>query len=507
MAKPDLPYNPNAMRVMIIDEHDPMRKALRRILSGMGFASVVECLDGSDALKILAKTQVDLVITEIFMRKVDGFAVLKKIRSQDLGSDIPVIVVTGEASRDDIVKAANLGADEYVLKPFQMADITKKVTAVLTKYHSPPPLLRLLREGDKLALQGHHHDALKQYEAAERLDPKSPRAKFSKALMINALGQSLEALKILQESSHENPTYNKNFAAMADIYLHKNDTRAGINALKSELELNSKQVDRQILLANLLLNEGLFDEAILHFRTALLEDPKYKEALLGSGKAYEQSGNSEKAIYYYRRARRQHPKLTQALRMMVGVYERDKNLKGAIFELLDEINKNPTRHDARIVLAELHEKNDDLESAIKTIEEGLSRDNKSSVLLKGMAKLLINSGKIPDACEIMRQVLEIDGSESNILMYAETLMSDNRTLEAYQTLHRALEKPNDRQKVLVRLSESMKRLGYFAQAITTLEMALKAGGLTPEKIMKDDIKSMMPSVVNRRAGLGLKKIG
>ncbi len=507
MANVGLPYNPKTMRVMIIDEHDPMRKALRRIMSELGFGTVIECMDGSEAIKYLAKTQIDLVITDLTMRKIDGFTILKKIRSKDLGSDIPVIIVTGEASKEDIVKAANLGADEYVLKPFQRNDIAAKVLSVLTKHHSPPPLLKLLREGDRLALQGHHQDALKQYEAAERLDPKSPRAKFSKALMINALGHVHEALQILENSSQENPTYNKNFAAIADIHLHQNNVREGIEALKNELNLNSRQIERQILLADLLVSQSRFDDAIKHYRSALLENPKQKEALLGAGKAYEQSGNSEKALYYYRRARRQHPKLTQALQLMIEVYDKDKNLKGAIFELLDEIHKNPTRHDTRIVLAELHEKNNDLDSALKTIEEGLSRDNKATELLNSKAKLLVKSGKIPEACEIMRHVIEIDNCESNILTLAETILADGRPVEAYQALIGALEKPVDRQKVLACLAETMKRLGYFAQAITMLELALKTGGGLPAKVLLEDISIMKPGVFNRRAGLGLKKIG
>jgi two-component system chemotaxis response regulator CheY len=505
VIKPDLPYTPKTMRVMIIDDHDPMRKALRRILSGMGFGTIIECIDGGEALKTLSKSSVDLIISDIFMRKVDGFTILKKVRTQDIGADIPVIIVTGEATKEDIVKAADLGADDYVLKPFQISDIEKKVSAVLLKYYSPTPLLKLLREGDKLALQGNHLDALKLYEAATRLDPKSPRAKFSKALMLSTLGEPVEAVKILEESSKEHPAYNKNFAALADIHMYRNDPRSAIDAMRHELELNPRQIERQNLVANLLMNDGQYEEAIKHFKAALLENPKDKEAILGSGRAFQKLGNSEKALYYYRRARRQYPSLTKALRLMISVYEQDKNQKGAIFEILDEINKNPARFDARVVLSEIHASNDDMEGALKVIDEGLARDPKNLVLLKGKSKLLVEDGRVDEACELMKQVVDMDGSEANILAYAETVLSAARPLDAYMVLHRALASPKDRQKVLAKLAESMKRLGYFAQAITTLELALQAGGNMPPKVLREDIRSMMPGVNNRRTGHGLKK--
>lgn len=505
MTKVELPYNPKSMRVMIIDDHDPIRKALRRILSNMGFGTVIECIDGSDALKNMSKAPVDLIISDIFMRKVDGFTLLKKVRSQDLGADIPVIIVSGEATKEDIVKAADLGADDYVLKPFQISDIEKKVTAVLMKYHSPTPLLKLMREGDKLALQGNFHDALKQFEAATRLDPKSPRAKFSKALMINQLGQSSEAIKILRDSADENPAYNKTFGALADIHLKQKDPRSAIQALKRELELNPRQLERQILIANLLQQQGEYEEAIQHFKEALLESPKDKEALIGTGKVFQTMGNSEKALYYFRRARRQHPTMTKALRLMVEVYEQNKNTKGAIFELLDEINKNPGRYDARVVLAELYAAQEDFEGAIKIIEDGLNRDPKNPTLLRGKAKLLVDNGSIEEACQVMQAVIEFDGSEINILTYAETVLAAGRPLDANSVLVKALEHAKDRQKILAKIAESMKRLGYFAQAITTLQLALMAGGNIPPKVLRDDINTMMTVLSNRRSGGGLKK--
>ena len=495
------------MTVLVIDDQDPIRKAIRRILLGMGFGVVLESFDGIDAAKTLSKTPVDLVIADIYMRKVTGFQVLKKIRGQNFGADIPVIIVTGEGSKEDIVKAADLGADEYILKPFHIADIEKKVTAVLTKYHSPPPLLKLMRQGDKLSLQGQHKDALKLFEAAERMDPQSPRAKFSKALIMEKMGQTSEALKLLQDSAGANATYYKNYAAMADIHLNMKQNHQAIDALKSELELNPKQPPRQVLLADLLQSEGDFLGAINHYREALKENPKSKDALVGMGRAYENSGNDEKAVYYYRRARRQHPTLTKPLELIVQLFERQKNHRGAIVALLDEVRQNQGRTDARILLANLYIKYEELANGLKILDEGLSREPQNVILLKAKGKILLNANDTANACQIYKRVVALDPNDKHYMLLGLAFMHDRQYPEAYQSLFSALHSTQERQKVLTLVAEVLKRMGSPAQAATILLLAQNANGNIPAATLADDIKSLMPEILRKRSIHPVKKTG
>ena len=507
MLKQNLPFNPQTMTVMVIDDQDPIRKAIRRILLGMRFGIVLEAFDGSDALKILGKTPIDLVVTDIYMRSVTGFQLLKKIRNQNFGADLPVIVVTGEGSKEDIVKAADLGADEYILKPFHISDIEKKVNSVLTKYHSPSPLLQMLRQGDKLFLQGHHEDALKLFEAAERADPESSRAKFSKALVLDKLGQTGEALKLLRDSSASNPTYYKNFAAMADILLKMDQKTPAIEALKNELELNPKQTSRQVLLADLLLAAGDAVGAINHYREALKESPKNKEALLGMGKAYENSGNDDKAIYYYKRTRRQHQTLLKPLELIVQLFERQKNQRAAIVTLLDEVRQNQGRSDARVLLANLYVKYEQIPDAFKILDEGLTQEPQNVLLLKAKGRILLNSNDTSNAVQIYKRVLEIDPIDKHFVLYGLALMHDRQYPQAYQSLFSALKSTEEPQKVLIMIAEVLKRMGSPTQAVTTLHIARNASGVTPSAILADDIKALMPDVMANRSASKVKKTG
>jgi two-component system chemotaxis response regulator CheY len=505
MQKPALPFNPQAMTILVIDDQDPIRKAIRRILLGLGFGTVLEAFDGSDALKVLGKGPIDVVITDIYMRQLSGFEVLKKIRQQNFGADLPVIVVTGEGSKEDIVKAADLGADEYILKPFHIGDIEKKVLSVLTKYHSPSPLLKILRQGDKLFIQEHYTDALKQFEAAERMDPDSSRAKLCRALSLDKLGQRSEALKILRESSESNPTYYKNFAATADIYLDMSQTHPAIEALKNELELNPKQTLRQILLADLLLDAGDAIGAINHFREALKESPKNKDALLGMGRAYETMGNEEKAIYYYKRTRRQHPSLTKPLELIVRIYERQNNHRNAITTLIDEVRQNPGRADARILLANLYVKYDQLAEALKILDEGLQREPQNIQIMKAKGRILTNANDTANAVQIYQRVVGLEPTDKHYTLYGMALLHDRQYTDAYQAFFTALQETDDRQKMLTLIAEVLKRMGSPLQAATILQLAQKTPGNIPIASLADDVKALLPEVLRKRSIMLIKK--
>lgn len=499
--KIQLPYDPATMTVIVIDDQDPIRKAIRRLLTSLGFGKVLEFFDGSDALKAIAKEKltVDLIITDLYMRKVSGFQVLKKVRSQTYGSDVPIFVVTGEGSKEDIVKAADLGADDYLLKPFQISDIEKKVTSVLTKFHSPPPLLKLIRQGERLMIKGQYQDALKLFEAATRLDPVSARAQHCKALALDKMGHSADALKILRDSADANSTFYRNYTTMADIYLKTGQRQQAMDAMKNELELNPKQPHRQCALAEMLHTDGDYLGAIDHFRAALKENSKLKEALLGMGRACDANDNQDKAIYYYRRARRHHPDLTRALDLIVKSFDMRKEPRKALPILMDDIHQFPARSDARLLASQLLLKFEEIEKALKVLDDGLIRDPQSIPLLKGKARVLLGSNDPANAVVLYQRVVTLEPSPANFTLLGLALMHDRQYGPSLQALQTALKDTLDRQRVFLLIADVYKRSGNILQAITILTLAKKtSGGNIPAETINADIQLLMQNVKERR---------
>lgn len=499
--------NIKSMTVLVIDDHFSIRKAIRRVLLGMGFGHVTECADGSHAVNEITKNNVDLVICDLFLPNVDGFQTLKNIRSQDFRADLPVIIITGEDHKDDIVKAADLGADDYILKPFNVKDLEKKIQTLLSNYFSPPPLLHLLRQGDKLSLSGQLEDALKLFEAAERLDPESARAKCSKALILYKLGYMPDALMALKASIAINPTYYKSFRAMANILIAQKQQSDAVEALKSELYLNPKQLDRQILLAKNLHILGNFDGAVSHYRIALNENIKDKEALVGIAQSYEKLGQFDSAIAYYRRARRHHATWTKPLELIVKLLDTQNDPNAAITFLSDEVRQNQARHDARIMLAKLYSSRNEHPSAIKILDEGLKFSGREPLLLKAKAKLLLAANNIESACQVAQSLAEAIPSVANRIFFASCLMSAYRHQDAYDTLFQCLHDTTDRSKILKAISEVLRQMDCTAQALLALQLAKKAAGPSTNSQFNELIHQLMLGIKQKRQLSAAKKAG
>ncbi len=132
-------------RVMVVDDEPETTKYVAANLRARGY-EVITAHDGREALKLFAETPVDLIILDIMMPGPDGFEVCRAIRQQ---SDVPIIMLSARGQERDIVRALNLGADDYLTKPFGVEEMLARVQAVLrrasrTSYAPRPPL----RAGD-----------------------------------------------------------------------------------------------------------------------------------------------------------------------------------------------------------------------------------------------------------------------------------------------------------------------------------------------------------------------
>src|SRR5690606_3628026 len=131
---------------------------------------------------------------------VSGFDVLEYIRNRAVDSDIPIIVVTGEASKEDIVKAADLGANDYLLKPFRAEDLSQKVIKLATEYQNPSPVVRLRRKAERLFLEKKYADALNLILDCMKIEPDSVTVRHLYALIQLKQGNIDVAIEILKRN-------------------------------------------------------------------------------------------------------------------------------------------------------------------------------------------------------------------------------------------------------------------------------------------------------------------
>lgn len=434
----EMPYNPQKLRVLIVDDHELIRKSIIRILQRLRFQHFFETSHVDEAIRVLDSEDIDLVLCDLYLGEAKGFEVLNHIRNRDTQSDIPFVVITGEASKDDIVKAADLGADDYVLKPFQPQDLEKKAGLVLQKYHSPTPMIHLTRQAEKLLIRKDPEAAKIEIEKAIQLDPQSARARHLSALIYEQLGDSQKAVRILRDAIKQNPSFLKNYRALANLFIRLGNPTEAIRAMKNELELNPKQPERQIQIAKLWSKTGNHLAACEHYRVALLESPKNKAALFGMGKVQADLGNLEKAIYYFKRLRRHHPSNTRALEAIVQLCLTQNQTRPAEMVLKDEKKQFPKRLDTYTVLAKLYAATDRLEEGLMVMNEVLTLEPEYLEGLKVTGALLHKKGDLPEALEVYKKVIQIKPDVDTYIKVAEVLIDKNAHLEATHVLHTAL---------------------------------------------------------------------
>lgn len=120
-------------RFLIVDDFSTMRRIIRNLLKEIGFHNAEEAEDGVVALNLLKSGKFDFIVSDINMPNMDGFALLKNIRADDSLKSIPFLMVTAEAKKEDIVNAAQNGANGYIVKPFTKATLEEKVLKIMQK--------------------------------------------------------------------------------------------------------------------------------------------------------------------------------------------------------------------------------------------------------------------------------------------------------------------------------------------------------------------------------------
>lgn len=120
----------SSMRVLIVDDQHSMRMLIRGSLQQIGFKEFDEAGDGEEGLRKLVTSPAHLVIADFNMPKLDGLALLRAVRTHPATSKTAYIMLTGRADRDLVQRAVQFGGNNYLVKPFSVAQLKEKIEAV-----------------------------------------------------------------------------------------------------------------------------------------------------------------------------------------------------------------------------------------------------------------------------------------------------------------------------------------------------------------------------------------
>ena len=121
------------IKFLVVDDFSTMRRIVRNLLKEVGYSNVDEAEDGAIAIGKLKNTKFDFVVSDINMPNMNGFELLRQIRADAQLKNIPVLLVTAEAKKEDIINAAQCGASGYIVKPFTKATLEEKLVKIIEK--------------------------------------------------------------------------------------------------------------------------------------------------------------------------------------------------------------------------------------------------------------------------------------------------------------------------------------------------------------------------------------
>ena len=121
------------MKILVVDDFSTMRRIIKNLLRDLGFNNTAEADDGNTALPLLKSSQFDFLITDWNMPGMPGIDLLKNVRADDKLATLPVLMVTAEQKREQIIQAAEAGVNGYIVKPFTAATLKEKIDKIFER--------------------------------------------------------------------------------------------------------------------------------------------------------------------------------------------------------------------------------------------------------------------------------------------------------------------------------------------------------------------------------------
>ncbi len=123
----------SALKFLVVDDFSTMRRIVRNLLKELGFLNVEEAEDGAIALSRIKSGGIDFIVSDWNMPNMDGLTLLQSVRADPVLKHLPVLMITAEAKKENIIAAAQAGASGYIVKPFTAATLNEKMVKIFER--------------------------------------------------------------------------------------------------------------------------------------------------------------------------------------------------------------------------------------------------------------------------------------------------------------------------------------------------------------------------------------
>ncbi|MBI5178617.1 MAG: tetratricopeptide repeat protein [Nitrospinae bacterium] len=355
--------------VLVADDMTNMRRTLKNMLKQIGASAVLEADDGTTALETLRDNAgCKFALIDWNMPRMTGIAAAKEIRADAKIQDTPILLITAEVEEHQVVQAAEVGVNGYILKPFVLKTLEDKIRAIIEARERPPAHVIALKKGEELIKQGKFQEALDVFEEAKKLK-ENARIHVEIGSTMELLGQFDKAHGSYAEASKINPKFLKAHLKNAELHLKRGNEDGALESLTKANEISPGNPDRHIAIGKIHLNKGntvkmqeAFSEAIKHaphMSSEIAEEMlKLGQAALAEQFFRQSIAKQSDAIYTYNR-------LGIALR-------RQGKWKEAIHEYEIAIKLDPNDANLYFNVAKSYLEGEDRDLAVKYFKRALS---------------------------------------------------------------------------------------------------------------------------------------
>ncbi len=375
--------------VLIVDDQGELRSLLKKMLRQMDyFESFFEARDGEDAWEKLLVQPFDLIICDLDMPRLDGIGLLKRCQGEPRLRDIPFLIVSGDRYSGAVASLAELGAYNYIVKPFSFNVLRDRVQEIFDRLNSPEEIgfrnasrlkeqgqfaaaMRIITAMEKsgaplrakwLNLKGEvlrgMHEVEKAAQCFERTIKSSDlflAAYMNYASVLEELGQREEAIRALQKADEISPRDSERKLSLGKLLLEEGRTNEGKAFLEQAIRQSGAQDKKtmQLKVAETYLEAECFEEAEQLFSNAVESDPGQLHLYNRLGIALRRQGKYAEAERYYYQALQSHPDSPIIFYNLGVLYAQTKDLHKSIQFFEKALQVDPNFKEAREMLAQV----------------------------------------------------------------------------------------------------------------------------------------------------------
>ncbi len=246
---------------LVVDDEASMRATINSMMSKLGFTSVVLAENGKRAWEIIKTVKIDLVIADVNMPEMTGLELFKTVRENTKYDNISFVFVTAEARKETVARAAEGGANEYLIKPFIMGALEDKIAKVLSKRFNPSSV-DLHMQNFKKAFESRDLPAAEEeLTKASEIVPGSPAILYCFGQLAAARGDTIKAIEYYKEAIDKKPMFVKAYNAIGEIHEGLGDMESAIKYYEMAHNISPANSERLIALSKLYYKSGEADKA------------------------------------------------------------------------------------------------------------------------------------------------------------------------------------------------------------------------------------------------------